>query len=46
MLKIGKIEIQNAILLAPMEDVTDASFRLVCRELGADLVYTEFVNSE
>ncbi len=46
MLKIGKIEIENAILLAPMEDVTDASFRLVCRELGADLVYTEFVNSE
>ena len=46
MLKIGKIEIQNAILLAPMEDVTDVSFRLVCKELGADLVYTEFVNSE
>jgi len=46
MLKIGNIEIENAILLAPMEDVTDASFRLVCRELGADLVYTEFVNSE
>jgi len=46
MLKINNIEIENAILLAPMEDVTDASFRLVCRELGADLVYTEFVNSE
>ncbi|MFO7525973.1 MAG: tRNA dihydrouridine synthase DusB [Ignavibacteriaceae bacterium] len=46
MLKIGKIEIEKAILLAPMEDVTDISFRLVCRELGADLVYTEFVNSE
>jgi len=46
MLKISKIEIQNAILLAPMEDVTDISFRLVCRELGADIVYTEFVNSE
>ena len=29
-----------------MEDVTDISFRLVCRELGADIVYTEFVNSE
>jgi tRNA-dihydrouridine synthase B len=36
----------KAILLAPMEDVTDISFRLVCRELGADIVYTEFVNSE
>jgi tRNA-dihydrouridine synthase B len=46
MLKIGNIEIRNAILLAPMEDVTDISFRLVCRELGADIVYTEFVNSE
>ncbi|MCH7965647.1 MAG: tRNA dihydrouridine synthase DusB [Bacteroidetes bacterium] len=46
MLKIGNIEIENAILLAPMEDVTDVSFRLVCKELGADLVYTEFVNSE
>jgi tRNA-dihydrouridine synthase B len=46
MLKIGNIEIQNAVLLAPMEDVTDISFRLVCRELGADIVYTEFVNSE
>ena len=46
MFKIHNIEIQNAILLAPMEDVTDISFRLVCRELGADIVYTEFVNSE
>ena len=46
MLKIGNIEIENALLLAPMEDVTDISFRLVCKELGADLVYTEFVNSE
>lgn len=46
MLKIDNIEIQNAVLLAPMEDVTDVSFRLVCRELGADIVYTEFVNSE
>lgn len=46
MFKIGKIEIDKAILLAPMEDVTDISFRLICKELGADLVYTEFVNSE
>jgi tRNA-dihydrouridine synthase B len=44
--KIGNIELNKAILLAPMEDVTDISFRLVCRELGADIVYTEFVNSE
>ncbi len=46
MLKIGKIELNKAILLAPMEDVTDISFRLICRELGADIVYTEFVNSD
>lgn len=36
----------KAVTLAPMEDVTDISFRLICRELGADIVYTEFVNSE
>lgn len=46
MFSVGKINIEKAILLAPMEDVTDISFRLVCRELGADVVYTEFVNSE
>jgi tRNA-dihydrouridine synthase B len=46
MFKIGNIELDKALLLAPMEDVTDISFRLVCKELGADLVYTEFVNSE
>src|SRR5512147_2137739 len=46
MFKIGSIIIDKAILLAPMEDVTDISFRLICRELGADVVYTEFVNSE
>ncbi|HKI77288.1 MAG TPA: tRNA dihydrouridine synthase DusB [Ignavibacteriaceae bacterium] len=46
MFKVGKIEKEKALLLAPMEDVTDISFRLICRELGADVVYTEFVNSE
>lgn len=46
MFKVGNIEIENALLLAPMEDVTDLSFRLICKELGADVVYTEFVNSE
>ena len=46
MFNIGKINIDKAILLAPMEDVTDVSFRLICKELGADVVYTEFVNSE
>jgi tRNA-dihydrouridine synthase B len=46
MFSVNKINIDKAILLAPMEDVSDISFRLVCRELGADVVYTEFVNSE
>jgi len=46
MFRIGDINIDKAILLAPMEDISDISFRLVCRELGADVVYTEFVNSE
>ncbi len=44
--KIGKFEFENPLLLAPMEDVTDASFRIICKRLGADLVFTEFVNSE
>lgn len=34
------------LLLAPMEDITDSSFRQICREFGAGLVYTEFVSSE
>ncbi len=46
MFSVGNINIKNALLLAPMEDVTDLSFRLICKELGADVVYTEFVNSE
>src|SRR5271157_2022427 len=45
-MKIGSVNITHPILLAPMEDVTDPPFRLVCKRLGADIVYTEFVNSE
>ncbi|MGA7161977.1 MAG: tRNA dihydrouridine synthase DusB [Bacteroidota bacterium] len=45
-MKIGSIDIAHPILLAPMEDVTDLPFRLICKRLGADIVYTEFVNSE
>lgn len=33
-------------MLAPMEDVTDSSFRLICKEMGADMVYTEFVSAD
>jgi len=43
---IGKIHIDKPLALAPMENVTDLPFRLVCKELGADIVYTEFVNTE
>ncbi|MGE5364217.1 MAG: tRNA dihydrouridine synthase DusB [Bacteroidota bacterium] len=46
MFSVGKINIEKALLLAPMEDVTDISFRNVCKQMGADVVYTEFVNSE
>ena len=45
-MQIGSINIQRPIILAPMEDVTDISFRLICKRLGADIMYTEFVNSE
>ena len=46
-MKIGSLDLgERPLLLAPMEDVTDASFRMLCREQGADLVYTEFVNSD
>ena len=45
-MKIGKIDISQGVLLAPMENVTDISFRLVCKRLGADITYTEFVNCE
>ncbi|MCR5561400.1 MAG: tRNA dihydrouridine synthase DusB [Bacteroidales bacterium] len=46
-MKIGPIDLgPRPLLLAPMEDVTDISFRRICREQGADMVYTEFVPSE
>ncbi len=45
-MKIGTINIDKPLILAPMEDVTDISFRLICKRLGADIMYTEFVNSE
>ncbi len=45
-MKIGPINIENPIALAPMEDVSDIPFRLICKRLGADLLYTEFTSSE
>ncbi len=45
-IKLGKYELEKPIALAPMEDVTDLGFRLICKEFGADIVYTEFISSE
>jgi nifR3 family TIM-barrel protein len=47
LVKIGDIELGNfPLLLAPMEDVSDPPFRALCKEQGADVVYTEFISSE
>ncbi|MCI5911900.1 MAG: tRNA dihydrouridine synthase DusB [Prevotella sp.] len=46
-MKIGNIEFgQNPLFLAPMEDVTDIGFRMLCKRFGAAMVYTEFVSAE
>lgn len=46
-MKIGDIDLGNRpVMLAPMEDVTDRSFRLICKEQGASMVYTEFVSAD
>lgn len=46
-MKIANIDLgERPVALAPMEDVTDPSFRLICREQGASMVYTEFVSAE
>ncbi|MGR7812732.1 tRNA dihydrouridine synthase DusB [Lacinutrix undariae] len=47
MVKIDQIELPDfPLLLAPMEDVSDPPFRALCKEQGADVVYTEFISSE
>ena len=46
-MKIASIDLgERPVLLAPMEDVTDPAFRLMCKEFGADMVYTEFVSAD
>lgn len=46
-MRIGNIDLgDRPVMLAPMEDVTDESFRLICKEMGADMTYTEFVSAD
>ena len=46
-MKIGNVTLPDrAVMLAPMEDVTDVGFRLQCRHFGADMVYSEFVSAD
>lgn len=46
LMQIGNVTVEKGVLLAPMEDVSDLPFRVMCRRLGADIVYTEFISSE
>ncbi len=46
MIKIGNYNLEYPLVLAPMEDVTDISFRKICKKLGADIGFTEFINAE
>lgn len=45
-IEYGKYSIEKGLFLAPMEAVTDYPFRMICKELGADVVYSEFISSE
>ena len=46
-MKIADLDLgSQPLFLAPMEAVTDPSFRLMCKEFGADMVYTEFISSD
>ena len=45
-MRIGNLTFHQPVILAPMEDVTDAAFRYICRKMGADIVLTEFTASE
>ncbi|EOC99778.1 tRNA dihydrouridine synthase DusB [Caldisalinibacter kiritimatiensis] len=44
-MKIGNVQVDNKVFLAPMAGITDMAFRVICKEMGAGLVYTEMVSS-
>ena len=44
-MKIGNINLKTPLLLAPMAGITDHPFRIICKDFGASMVYTEFVSS-
>ena len=45
-MKIGELNIENNLVLAPMAGVTDLPFRKICREMGCGLIYTEMVSAK
>ena len=45
-MKIGNVNLENNIFLAPMAGITDLPFRLICKENGAGVVYTEMVSAK
>ena len=45
-MKIGNVEIKNNIALAPMAGVTDLPYRILCKEMGCGLLYTEMVSAK
>ena len=45
-MKIGSVELKNNVFLAPMAGVTDLPFRILCKEQGCGLVYTEMVSAK
>ena len=45
-IRIGNVELEGNLILAPMAGVTDLPFRILCKEQGADLVYTEMISAK
>ncbi|MHB9040820.1 MAG: tRNA-dihydrouridine synthase, partial [Melioribacteraceae bacterium] len=45
-MKVGNLDIGNKLFLAPMAEVTDSSFRKICKEMGAGITFTQMVSAE